>query len=93
MAHTEPGTSDEWLQDLIVRPGDAVWRHPRPDAPPADCGPIFFVVLHRSGDPWTHVYRVERRRERPGNLVWLLRALPGDQTEDARRWVAGLGAA
>ena len=85
-------TTDNWLQDLIVRPGDEVWRHPGQDGPP-ESAPVFFVVLHRSGAPWTHVYKVERRPGRASSLVWLLRALPGDQMEDARRWVAEAGRA
>ncbi|HYC06083.1 MAG TPA: hypothetical protein VED40_22530 [Azospirillaceae bacterium] len=90
MADATHRISDNWLQDLVVRPGDAVWRHPQGDAPPAGPGPVYFVVLHRSHELWTHVYKVEKRRGEATRLVWLLRALPGDQSEHARRWVAGL---
>ena len=47
---------------------------------------LVYVAVHRRGEAWTHVYRAVRD-PRPGHLiVFMEKALPGEQPEAAADW-------
>ncbi len=47
---------------------------------------LVYVAVHRRGEAWTHVYRVVPDR-RPGHLaVFMEKALPGVQADEAAAW-------
>ncbi len=49
---------------------------------------LIYVVVHRRHGPWTHVYRVVEG-DVPGRLlVFLEKAIEGDQREAAAAWAA-----
>jgi hypothetical protein len=74
---------------LLVGPGDEAsllgsCMHADACGRPVPC--LIYVAVHRRAEAWTHVYRVVRDR-RPGHLtVFMAKALPGAQPDEAAGW-------
>ena len=74
---------------LLVGPGDeaALLGHcVHADKRGREAACLIYVAVHRRGEAWTHVYRVVADR-RPGHLmVFMEKALPGEQADAATGW-------
>ncbi|HYE53092.1 MAG TPA: hypothetical protein VEB20_26070 [Azospirillaceae bacterium] len=80
---------NEWMLDLITRPGDRVAEVARLEEP-RGTRTVLAVVVHRGAEPWTHAYAVRRREGRPGASVHLLRVWPDDRYDAACAWTRTL---
>lgn len=76
------GEEAQWLGSLPWR--DRLGRMTQGD---------FYLVLHRRGGFWTHLYRVADARGAHCFQIFLERAAPGDARGEMRAWLLAQSAA